>query len=448
MTLLELLSQDGHELTKIATTNGGEFAGPCPFCQGVDRFRVWPDQDRYWCRICKKSGDSIQYLRDTKGLSYPEACHALNVQPKTISWRLKPKATTAAKAAVWVPRETRIPGEVWQAQAKTFLDRAQGHLWSDQGKETRQWLNNRGLTDETIKQAGLGLNPHDLFWTRQYWGLEPVIHPKTGKPKKVWAPSGLVIPHIIDGQVIRLRIRTQIHRDGNPYIIVPGSDMGPMAWGMDKEAIVIVESELDGFLVNQEAGGVVGVVALGSAQARPDPETHEALSRADIILLALDTDQAGAKECWQWWVMHYSQVKRWPVPSGKDPGEAFQAGLNILAWVEAGLMKQDHKENNSQDNNGSMECQGQGGGSSVDTVERIAKPIIKEDESQKPTPQVIIDTVAQGFEGWLSDVEFTRRYLVLMRGYNSGTITKELVDQGLGFLLDYWNNRPIERTGH
>ena len=29
-------------LRKVAATNGGEWAGPCPFCGGDDRFRLWP----------------------------------------------------------------------------------------------------------------------------------------------------------------------------------------------------------------------------------------------------------------------------------------------------------------------------------------------------------------------------------------------------------------------
>jgi len=27
---------------RVATTGGGEYAGPCPMCGGRDRFRKWP----------------------------------------------------------------------------------------------------------------------------------------------------------------------------------------------------------------------------------------------------------------------------------------------------------------------------------------------------------------------------------------------------------------------
>ena len=72
--LIELTRQDGVNLTKAATSNGGEFAGACPACGGVDRFRVWPEEKggRFWCRQCGKKGDAIQYLRDFRGMSFAE----------------------------------------------------------------------------------------------------------------------------------------------------------------------------------------------------------------------------------------------------------------------------------------------------------------------------------------------------------------------------------------
>src|SRR6059058_4170124 len=74
MNLLELLTRDTR-LRRMASTHGGEYAGPCPFCGGRDRFRVWPNapRPRYWCRGCGKHGDAIQYLRDHDGLSFREA---------------------------------------------------------------------------------------------------------------------------------------------------------------------------------------------------------------------------------------------------------------------------------------------------------------------------------------------------------------------------------------
>ena len=47
--LLGLIGADTR-LKKVASTGGGGYAGACPFCGGRDRFRVQPEQGRWWCR--------------------------------------------------------------------------------------------------------------------------------------------------------------------------------------------------------------------------------------------------------------------------------------------------------------------------------------------------------------------------------------------------------------
>jgi DNA primase len=42
MTIFDLLEADGFSSKKVASTGGGEYAGPCPFCGGINRFRCWP----------------------------------------------------------------------------------------------------------------------------------------------------------------------------------------------------------------------------------------------------------------------------------------------------------------------------------------------------------------------------------------------------------------------
>jgi DNA primase len=47
--LLDLVGRDT-QLRKVASTRGGEYAGPCPFCGGRDRLRVQPERRLWWCR--------------------------------------------------------------------------------------------------------------------------------------------------------------------------------------------------------------------------------------------------------------------------------------------------------------------------------------------------------------------------------------------------------------
>jgi hypothetical protein len=65
----------------------------------------------------------------------------------------------------------------------------------------------------------------------------------------------------------------------------------------------------------------------------------EILTRSNCILLALDADQAGAKEAWGWWKDHLQRVRRWPPIKGKDITEMFLAGVSVLEWIQAGVQE-------------------------------------------------------------------------------------------------------------
>jgi len=329
--LLNLIQGDGFTLIRQAATGGGEWAGPCPFCGGKDRFRVWPESGRFWCRGCGKTGDEIQYLRESRGLSFRDACNFIGHNPYVKFNK------TRRTPIIWVPREATTPPGLWREKASDFLDRAVACLWSKRGNKLVEWLRNeKGLSDSSIKMARLGMNPVDLFETRQSWGLDASIR-EDGKARRQWIPAGLVIPLCIRSAVHRLRIRRMESVAHQKYIIVSGSSSAPMAWGLDKKAAVIIESELDGVLLSQEVDDLVSVIAIGSAPAKLDKITHEKLTKAEIILVALDSDEAGARASRNFWLTTYGKrAKRWPCVNGKDPSEARLNGLNLRAWIVAG----------------------------------------------------------------------------------------------------------------
>lgn len=72
MTLFDLILQH----TEVRRVSTREHRGACPLCGGgpkSDRFIVWPEENRWWCRQCNKGGDLIQFLRDVRGLSFRDA---------------------------------------------------------------------------------------------------------------------------------------------------------------------------------------------------------------------------------------------------------------------------------------------------------------------------------------------------------------------------------------
>lgn len=118
-----------------------------------------------------------------------------------------------------------------------------------------------------------------------------------------------------------------------------GSIMAPMVFWGNQTAVVIVESELDAILIAQEAGDLVAVVAMGSAQAKPGEGLHKRLSAAQRVFVALDADDAGGKAAWTFW-KSYPGFKRWPCVKGKDPNEQRLDGIPVRDWIEAALISE------------------------------------------------------------------------------------------------------------
>ena len=360
-TILELLSRRGIKVRKASNNKGGEYVSECPGCGGegpgrkthpADRFRIWPEQHEgtgsYWCRKCKRGGDCVQFLRDFEGLTFHQACERLGrTVPDSRDLTLKSPALPAV--GKWDPKTHASPEALWRDQASKLSFWAYEQLLDKgSGQEQLKWLqHDRGLTPKTIDDFGLGWNPgkdgKDLFRSRESWGLSTILNEETGKPRRLWLPIGHVIPWFYKGELRRLRIRrVKPVPFGPPYYMVPGSSPGIMIlpahttsrWA--GQVWAIVESELDGLLVWQEAGDLCGVMAIGSASMRPDTEAMALLRRSVHTMVALDNDAPGQKE-YAWWKEHISETVWHPVPIKKDPAEAFKAGVNIREWILAGL---------------------------------------------------------------------------------------------------------------
>lgn len=341
MNVLELTQRKNLEPRRVASTNGGEYTCACPGCGGRDRFHIWPEEKSgegaYWCRGCGKSGDAIQFCIDFNGMDFKSACEFLGKDlPKG---SIKPFSRPAEKrsaAAVCDLKTPVSPPDLWMEKAGKFVEWSKNNLFSS--RERLKWLRDeRGIMPETAERYSLGWNPGtdrgDIYRPRESWGLPEEL--KDGRKKKLWLPVGLVIPLIDGDTVLRIRIRREAN-EAPRYYIVPGSCL--RMFFKPGTNYLVMESELDFILVDQEAPGFVGLLALGSSMVKPDPDTDRALNGAGMILNALDFDDAGFK-AGAWWEARYPQTKRWPVPSGKDPTDAWKAGVSLRDWISLAFPK-------------------------------------------------------------------------------------------------------------
>lgn len=315
----DLLALTGRDTTlkKVSSTNGGEWAGPCPFCGGRDRFRVWPNADRpsWWCRQCKRNGDAIAYLVERGKLTPQEA------------GRLRRDTQVSAAPFAEEPRpkpQGRLPSETWQSRGREFVAYCQGRLWDETGAKALAWLQRRGLQPDTARYFGLGYNPADWWDEPPRWGLEG---------KRIWLPRGVVIPCEVNGVLWYVKIRRP---SGKPkYVQVRGSKSALFDaddLGNENRLLLLCEGEFDAMLAKQEAGDLVDVAALcGAARGIPVRWLPYFLPYARV-LVAYDGDEAGRKGAAKLAVQS-RRVIRIAVADGGDLTDFYTSGGDLRGWL-------------------------------------------------------------------------------------------------------------------
>lgn len=333
MNILDLLARHALHPKRVSTSKGGEYASPCPACGGEDRFRCWPEQKNgegsWWCRGCDKGGDCISFLREFDGMSFQEAARTMGREIEARPAVSTPMLRSHRQREALLAETVTDPKQIWQDRARALVEQAHKDLLAS--PEKMEWLAARGISAKTVCRFKLGWNKgergRDIFRPRESWGLEPVMK-EDGRPKKMWIPIGLTIPLFDGDKVLRVRIRRD---EGEPrYFVLPGSASDPIpclcvdsAWTGPHQAVIVCESELDGILLAQEAGDLVGVLALGSASAKPrDAGALAMATSAAWIGLWLDRDAAGDKAM-AWWLEEFpGKVQDIRPPQDvKDPGD-------------------------------------------------------------------------------------------------------------------------------
>lgn len=284
---------------------GRNFIGLCPFHQEkTPSFTVNREKQIFYCFGCGEGGNAITFLMKIADKTFPEAIKDL-----------------AEKTGVVLPprfsgKESRQKDSLKEDITNLNLRAAQQftrNLFSPAGKVAREYLQNRGISDETIKQFRLGYVPDT--WRSLTDHIEG-----SGLSLKLAEQAGLVIAGKEGGFYDRFRGRLifpienitgeivafggRILEKGEPkYLNSPESPIyikGKNLYGLNKakEEIrkkgfaLIVEGYFD--LISLWNAGIGNVVAtLGTALTR---EHLELLRRYTPEVVALfDPDEAGKK---------------------------------------------------------------------------------------------------------------------------------------------------------
>lgn len=356
---------------------GDGYNGPCPLCGGEpgksDRFMVWDykrdnlskicTENALWgvynCRQCGVTGDTLSYLINIDGLTFREALDELGIKPSFSKYKKIRKAPKFQQKTGFMPKDREMPKDTWQNFAVKLQEKAVQDI--QLSKEAKKYLNGRGISDQMIQEYRLGYllgenSKQGIFRMRSALGLEP--KEKDGRiSNRIFIPRGITIPTYWENELVSLRIRrpkadilpTPSGYTPPKYMELEGSARMPFILLPepcdDLSVYVVVEAELDAILIHAAMKKKVGVVAVRSNQNKPCPITHELIKDCPRILFAMDYEESNAGiAAMDFWEETYPQLKRWPVPEGKDPGEAFGLGIDIACWIQAGLPKTYHKQ--------------------------------------------------------------------------------------------------------
>lgn len=138
--------------------NENEYCGPCIHCGGVDRFRMWIDSGRWWCRRCEEKGDLIDFVQWKYDCNYMKALEIIDAKPAGHQLTGSKQPTQARQAAPEAKDETRKVAYVYQKSKVDY-------------KAIQRYFSARGLdvSDSMIKEMGIRFN--------EYQGQKAVIVP-------------------------------------------------------------------------------------------------------------------------------------------------------------------------------------------------------------------------------------------------------------------------------
>jgi DNA primase len=324
---------------KIASSGGGEWAGPCPFCGGRDRFRIQPFEHRWLCRHCTDARwqDVIEFIARRDHLD-PHQFHDLEAictlaTGSNYRNHLEPVNQSQVTETSHLP-----PSQEWQEAGQKFIEHSIKELWSDEGIPALHYLHNRGLADDTIRGWRIGYNPRDRFESLSSWGLEEL---KDSAHHAIWLPAGVVIPATHEKTIDYIKIRRE---NAQPkYIIVRGGQ--PALFGADNfsaaDLILLTEGEFDALLTWQEVGDLVTVGTFGSAtNTLISRQWDRQLDAARLILVAFDQDEAGEKGAGKL-VAQYPNSYSLSVPRlsplDKDITDFYLSGGELRSWLLSAL---------------------------------------------------------------------------------------------------------------
>ncbi|MEZ6013675.1 MAG: DNA primase [Planctomycetota bacterium] len=348
------------------TQRGRVLWGCCPFHdEKTPSFKVDPEQGNWYCfGACRKGGDVVTFLQVADGVTFMDAVEILAARVGVALPKRRPERSVSDDG-----------GLAALAFADAWFQRQLGSGGHAGGREARDYLQRRGVSEDAVRAFGIGFAPtgralldaaaeariplDDL----ERAGL--VRRGEDGSPYSFFRGRLMVPIRDLAGRTVAFGARRLVDNDaaGPKYINSAESEYfhkGRLVFALDRSIdavrrsghLVLVEGYTDVIAAHQ--AGVANVCAvLGTATT----QEHAVLLRragARRISLVFDGDEAGRQAAYrglEGLLGLEADLEVVVLPAGQDPADvlsgpdgaaAFRAQLDAgLAWtdfVAAGLL--------------------------------------------------------------------------------------------------------------
>ncbi len=324
----------------------GRWWARCPFhSEKTASFTINPERKSYYCFGCQEKGDAISLVMSQEHLKFGEALHKLaeRIGFELPERELGPQAA-ARNAVQQAQRKKRVALHNLYAQVhKSFRQ----HLRSPRGQIARDYMQQRGITEETAEQFELGYAPEDgkalyKWLRRQNYSTE--ILAESGLFSQRYPEASLFWQRLVfpvfdaEGRVIAFSGRQldQNAPSSSPKYInsreSPAYRKGSTLFGLyqslkslrRERSLILCEGNLD-VLAWHQAGIANAAAPLGTAFT---PEQARMLKRyCDKVILAFDGDEAGQKAIYKAaFLLEQEQLGSQIIPlaAGRDPADILQ----------------------------------------------------------------------------------------------------------------------------
>ncbi|HEY7451152.1 MAG TPA: DNA primase [Candidatus Limnocylindria bacterium] len=325
---------------------GSTMKGLCPFhTEKTPSFTVSPERESWHCFGCGEHGDIFTFVMKRDGIDFREALN-----------RLAERAGVELSAAG--AKEDRRRKRLRDALEAAIAWYREVLRQASVAEPARQYLAERGFTEETLDQFGIGFAPDNWealvkrlaargFTTEEMVAAGLASVGQRGKPVDRFRGRIMIPIRDASGKPTGLGGRVMPGGEGPKYLNSPATalfDKSRTLYGIDlaRQAIrreklaVIVEGYTDVMAAHQ-AGFTNVVASMGTALT--GGQVDIVTRYADAITLAYDVDLAGEAATERGLLEELgpsqaiTKLRVIRIPSGKDPAELLQTDPD--AWRQA-----------------------------------------------------------------------------------------------------------------